>query len=275
MASAHGPTRAQQTNPVGPDHTHPSSEGGSIPPTWPEDLNLVGWRHQAGSAAEVTGIKPTPLEEPLPIAPFDPDDRLVEATGMDGRPRMALYPYPSTALVLGRGSRVEREIHSQACQRDGIPLLRRTGGGCAVLLDPGNAVLSVAVATQKLGSLRRQFDTISDWLLDGLRGIGVRDLGRNGTSDLTLADRKISGSCMARSRDLLYYSATLLVDPRFDLMERYLAHPPREPDYRRRRSHRDFVGRLLGQAGIDSVATLCTALRAHLDLATLVHRLDI
>jgi lipoate-protein ligase A len=42
------------------------------------------------------------------------------------------------------------------------------------------------------------------------------------------------------------YSATLLVDPDLDLVERYLAHPPREPEYRRGRPHRDFMGRLGG-----------------------------
>ena len=63
-------------------------------------------------------------------------------------------------------------------------------------------------------------------------------------SDIVINNRKVAGACVWCSKDFLYYSATLLVEPRVDLIERYLKHPPKEPPYRRDRVHRDFVGSL-------------------------------
>jgi hypothetical protein len=47
-------------------------------------------------------------------------------------------------------------------------------------------------------------------------------------------------------------------------MERYLAHPPREPGYRRGRRHRDFVGSIGG-----STAALARSLEQTLRLTDL------
>jgi lipoate-protein ligase A len=62
-----------------------------------------------------------------------------------------------------------------------------------------------------------------------------------GTSDLAIADRKFSGNSLRCKRNHLLYHGTLLYDFPLALIERYLAHPPRQPAYRRGRSHRDFV----------------------------------
>jgi lipoate-protein ligase A len=57
-------------------------------------------------------------------------------------------------------------------------------------------------------------------------------------------DWKIGGSCFYRAKGIAYYSAAVLVTPDLDAMDRYLAHPPREPVYRRSRSHKAFVSGL-------------------------------
>jgi lipoate-protein ligase A len=69
----------------------------------------------------------------------------------------------------------------------------------------------------------------------------VADVTQRGVSDLALGDRKLGGSCLRRERGLAHYTTTLLVDPDLALLDRYLQHPPREPDYRAGRTHRDFV----------------------------------
>ena len=71
-----------------------------------------------------------------------------------------------------------------------------------------------------------------------------------------LGERKIGGSCIWRTRGLLYYSTTLLVDPDLDLCERYLPHPPREPAYRAGRPHRAFMGSLRAAAWHGDAAAL-------------------
>lgn len=192
----------------------------------------------------------------LVIGPYTLDDDLMADTRTDGRARVRVLSIAAPMVVLGRGSDPAAELHVDACRDDGVAVFRRKGGGCAVVLDPGNLVVSVAVAIEGLGEIRSTFDALTDWFIDGLARIGLPGVVREGTSDLALDGRKISGSCVFRSLGLLYYSSTLLVDPDLDLVERYLDHPPREPAYREGRDHRAFmrgVADALGGAEVDEV----------------------
>ncbi len=178
------------------------------------------------------------------IAPFTADDDLLAGTRADGRARLRVRPWQDTTVVIGRGGKPELELDLAAISADGVDLLRRPGGGCAVVLDPGNVVASVVLPLPGLSGIKSAFAAISKWLIANLAAAGLAGLSQEGVSDLVLDGRKIGGSCVYRTRGLLYYSTTLLVDPDLDLVERYLPHPPREPGYRRGRPHREFMGRL-------------------------------
>jgi lipoate-protein ligase A len=180
----------------------------------------------------------------LVIRPWTRDESLIAMTRGDGRPRVAVYSYPGTDLVLGRGSSAERELKLEAVLADEVPVFRRRGGGCSVLLDPGNLIVSVALPLPGIGASRRAFGVLSDWIITALAEQGLGAVEQNGISDLTLGNRKIGGSAIYRAKGLLYYSTTLLVDPDLAGMERWLAHPPREPEYREGRKHTAFLRRL-------------------------------
>ncbi len=169
------------------------------------------------------------------------DDDFIEASRRDGRTRVRVYRLTSPVVVLGSGSKLEMELHLDACQADNIPIVRRYGGGCAVLLDPGNIIVSVAATGLPFGHHQRHFDTLTEWLIRGLDSIGFPGVSQAGICDLCLGEHKIGGACLHRSRDLLYYSVTLLVDPDWAGITRYLKHPPREPAYRRGRPHAEFM----------------------------------
>jgi lipoate-protein ligase A len=179
------------------------------------------------------------------------------------------------AVILGRGSKPDVELHLAHVLSDNIPVMKRAGGGCAVVLDPGNVIVSVALPLPGIAGIRTAFRQVSDWLIGGLAAIGVDGVRQRGVSDLALADRKVGGSCVYRTRDLLYYSTTLLIQPDLDLVTRYLRHPPREPDYRQGRGHREFMGklsdRLAHRAPSAVVADLSAALTAS-KLETIVMR---
>jgi lipoate-protein ligase A len=113
-----------------------------------------------------------------------------------------------------------------------------------VVLDPGNLIVSVALPLEGIGRINSAFAAISDWLIDALAACDVPGVVQRGVSDLAIGERKIGGSCIHRTRGLVYYSTTLLIEPNLDLVDRYLIHPPREPNYRRGRSHRKFMGSL-------------------------------
>ena len=180
----------------------------------------------------------------LPIAPYDHDDDLLAGALADGRPRLRVYRPEGIAVVLGRGSRPEVELDLAACRADEVPLRRRRGGGCAVVLDPGSVVVALALPAGRPGAIRERFRRLSDWILEGLAGLGIDGIRRAGVSDLVLGDRKVGGACMSFSQGRLFYGITLLAEPPVGLMERYLRHPPREPEYRRKRRHAEFVGSL-------------------------------
>jgi len=208
----------------------------------------------------------------LPIEMYEADEFLIRGTLRDGRPRLRVYRPSSTIVVLGRGSKPEVELELDACLADGVPLYRRRGGGCSVVLDPGNVIVSVAQPVAGLNHTRRHFDLLTEWLLGRLRAVGLVGIYRDGTSDLAIAERKIAGSCVYRSPGLLYYSTTLLVEPDMDKIERYLKHPPREPLYRRGRSHRDFIGCLAGIGDFTDTADLVAELEDNLCIDDLPER---
>lgn len=194
----------------------------------------------------------------IPIGHYDRDDTMIDATESDGIRRFAVMRPSSPCVVMGRGSKLELEVNDDTCAALGIPILRRRGGGCSVLLDPGQLVVALAIRAEGIGDNDRHFREITRWMIHALDRSGVSGVTQQGISDLTLGDKKIGGSCIYRRKGLLYYSTTLLVEPDMKLMESVLKHPPREPEYRARRTHRDFCGTIGIQGSIEDF-------RAHLE----------
>ncbi len=195
------------------------------------------------------------LDGKFSIEPYVEDDSLANRVAAEGRSRVRVYTVPRPVVVLGRGSDPEGELRLEACRGDGVALQRRRGGGCAVVLDPGCVIVATALRVPGIGHSQRYFARLTTWLVAALDRLGVHDIGGDGISDLVHGDRKVAGTCIYRRKDLLLYSASLLVSPDIDAMERWLAHPPREPAYRRGRSHRAFV-RPLREIGAGSAREL-------------------
>lgn len=194
----------------------------------------------------------TPAADPVQGA-WSLDEELIAAVQADGRPRCAVYPHPLTAAVIGNGGDPWVETYPERLQADGVPLLRRRGGGCAVVVDAGNLVCSLVLPMPGIGGITAAFASIGRAVGGALAAAGFPAVSQAGTSDLVVGERKLGGSCIWRTRGLLYYSTTLLVAPDWRLIDRYLPHPPREPAYRRGRVHRDFLISL-GDLGHDGPA---------------------
>jgi lipoate-protein ligase A len=207
---------------------------------------------------------PTGASE-LAMRPWDRDDDLLARTRADGRPRVRVVRYDEVAVVIGRGGKQHLELHTESIAADGVPLYRRRGGGCAVVLDPGNVIVSLALPLPGIGHITSAFAAITGWMIDGLGACGFPGIEQRGVSDLAHGDRKIGGSCVYRTRGLLYYSTTLLCDQKMALVGRYLRHPPREPEYRRGRDHDSFMSSLTALFGRDLDESSCASLKSRLD----------
>ena len=65
-----------------------------------------------------------------------------------------------------------------------------------------------------------------------------------GVSDLVVSGLKVSGNSQQRKLRYLLHHGTLLYDFDAGAVGRFLREPARQPEYRRRRSHGEFVGNL-------------------------------
>jgi lipoate-protein ligase A len=144
-------------------------------------------------------------------------------------------------VVLGRGNNAAVEIHEHRCREDQVPVLRRRGGGGTVVLCPGILVISLVKWVKHQYDFKEYFQQINEYLIESLQSLGIRDLNQQGHSDICIRDRKVLGSSMYRSKNLLFYTASLMVSNNLNIIDRYLKHPSREPEYRRGRSHQEFL----------------------------------
>ena len=193
-------------------------------------------------------VEPDTVEEQLAL-----DEALLEeaheglATATVVRTWMAREP----VVVVGSSSRLEEEVDLAACRQAGVRVVRRPSGGLTVVLGPGCLMWSV-IEPHPAGA--PPIDRIHARMLDPLaaalsRVAGVRGtVTRRGSSDLVIeagdGARKVSGNALRVRRHGVLYHGTLLDDFDIGLVERTLRHPPREPEYRARRPHGEFLANL-------------------------------
>ena len=190
------------------------------------------------------------------------------------------------AIVLGNSQEPDKELNVEAVRRDGIAVHKRMSGGGAVLLSPGCLCLGLRFATRKELAIADYFAKASA-LISGVvsRELGL-ELRLRGTSDLActvtqsaivpkadlvnglaeaaavgnglaeaasnaagITERKVAGCALYMPRDYVLYLVSILVDPDFSDIEKYLAHPSKEPEYRSGRSHGEFLGGLAALSG--------------------------
>jgi lipoate-protein ligase A len=148
-------------------------------------------------------------------------------------------------VVVGYGNHVDVEVNRSACEKDGVAILRRCSGGGAVAQGPGclnyALVLNIdrhpelaSITAANCHIMKRNAAAISkvlDW-----------EVSVEGYTDLAIYGSKFSGNAQRRKRThLLFHGTFLLEGLDLNLLSRYLKHPSREPEYRRTRSHDDFV----------------------------------
>jgi lipoate-protein ligase A len=180
---------------------------------------------------------------------------------------LRLWESPQPIVVVGRSSRVHEEVNEAACRDANVPVLRRSSGGAAIVAGPGCLMVAVVLSYRLrpelkdigrahayvLGRLAAALGPVLAW-----RG----NVAHVGTSDLALGNhlsqqRKFSGNSMRAKRTHFLYHGTLMYDADMSLVTKLLHMPPRQPAYRKARSHAEFLTNLpvdretLGQA-IDS-----------------------
>jgi lipoate-protein ligase A len=166
-------------------------------------------------------------------------------------------------VVVGRSSRVGQEVNQQACADRGIPILRRSSGGAAIVAGPGCLMYAVVLSYDlrpQLRDIRQAHAYVLGRVVEALQP-HVPSARTGGTSDLVLGDeettsRKFSGNSLRAKRTHFVYHGTLLYNFDLSLIATCLRMPPRQPDYRQSRGHADFVSNLPLSRGVLEQAVL-------------------
>ncbi len=179
-------------------------------------------------------------------------------------------------VVVGYGDRVESEVNVAACEAAGVPVLRRCSGGGTVLQGPGCLNYALILRMEEGGPLasiskanrfvmerngeaiRSVFDMALKTLPEAGQGTSRPAVAVRGHTDLALDGRKCSGNSQRRRKRFLLFHGTFLLDFDIAQVERFLPMPSKQPAYRDKRSHADFLVNL----GISAHVTRAALRRA-------------
>ncbi len=187
------------------------------------------------------------LELTLPTAAENValDEALLEQAEADGGDQevLRIWEAPEPMVVIGRSSRIADEVDVAKCKSLGIPVIRRSSGGAAIVAGPGCLMYAVVLSYARRPHLVR-LDEAHRAVLEPLAGALAQQLPgiiKAGTSDLAVAGKKFSGNSLRCKRTHLVYHGTLLYDFPLALVADLLKTAPRQPAYREGREHDAFV----------------------------------
>ncbi|WP_040889652.1 lipoate--protein ligase family protein [Zavarzinella formosa] len=172
---------------------------------------------------------------------------LLHAEQTDTFEGLRFWEYPAHAVVLGAGGSVAIDVKRETCERDGVPILRRSSGGGTVLLGRGCLLFSLIVNHRRAAEIR-DVNASYRWILGRVKAAlsSFSNVDHSGISDLAIDGVKFSGNAQQRKSRAILHHGTILYD--FDLpsVPKYLNPPERMPEYRHGRSHEEFVRNIPG-----------------------------
>lgn len=200
---------------------------------------------------------------PAEIRNYDlPDSAMFEDSAPDAG--AMIWQPAHTCIVLGASNRPEVSLNMVAAVNDRIEIYKRPSGGEAVVLSPNVLVISMLFRNVAFGNSQTWFRNINSRIMAALSGLGVKDMSYRGISDIAIGEKKILGSGIYRKKTMLFYHAVLNIAEPVSTMTKYLRHPGREPDYRKGRTHEEFVTSLSDEGYDFSHDILRIALRTEL-----------
>jgi len=119
------------------------------------------------------------------------------------------------------------EVDIELCKRLGIAVIRRVSAGGAMYIDEGSLQCSL-VSDDKLSpilqDINESYRFFSNGVIDGLRLLGVNAEFRP-VNDVTVNNRKISGSAQHRLYNIIIHHSTISVDVDLQILEKVLKVP--------------------------------------------------
>ena len=155
--------------------------------------------------------------------------------------KLMVWQPDNPVIVVGQSNSPEKYVLMEKALMNGLPVMKRPTGGETVVLTPRMLIISLVLKNTKLPRSQDFFVGINNMIIPELINAGLSGVSYRGISDLAVADKKIMGSSIYRKPGMLFYHAVLNYGESPDYIASFLKHPVREPDYRKGRSHSEFV----------------------------------
>lgn len=149
-------------------------------------------------------------------------------------------------VVLGYANRLAAEVDLATCAEKKIPIFRRCSGGGTVLQGPGclNYSLCLRIGDGDTGTVTGTNRLVMERHCRAFQSMLSGEVKVQGHTDLTRGDLKFSGNAQRRRRSFLIFHGTFLLRMDLSAITGVLKMPTQQPEYRRHRSHADFLTNL-------------------------------
>jgi len=158
-----------------------------------------------------------------------------------GQATFWLSGWDRACINVGRSQRVRDEVDLTAAREDGIPIVRRQGGGGTMYLTPeGELTWGLAAPSSAFPEgLEDIYAEVCGRVVDALADLGI-DASHEPINDVVTPDGKISGATARRGDGAVYVGGTLLyrIDP--DEAFRYLT-PDKDKEKHRDGGRKDRI----------------------------------
>lgn len=130
------------------------------------------------------------------------------------KPTLRIWEWAASSVVLGRFQSVRNEVDADSAAEQGVTVVRRITGGGAMFNEPQNTITYSLYAPEALVkglSFVESYAFLDDWVLQGLRGLGLQATYEP-INDLASPGGKIGGAAQTRRRGAVLHHAMLAYD---------------------------------------------------------------
>lgn len=146
------------------------------------------------------------------------------------------------AIVMGISTAPKEVINLSLAEEKKIPIIQRFSGGGTVIVDENTLFITFIMQKKEL-SFELFPKNILEWTFSILeKSLNIENFSLI-ENDFTISQKKVAGNAQYIKKDRFLHHTSFLWDYEEESM-RYLLHPPKEPQYRKGRSHIDFVTKL-------------------------------
>jgi lipoate-protein ligase A len=207
----------------------------------------------AADASEIR-MKHLDLTFPAPAENLAGDEALLDwCEENEGEEVLRFWESPETFVVVGYANKIAAEVNVAACEAKKIPIFRRCSGGGTVLQGRGCLNYALVLKISENAGLRT-ITAANQFIMERNREaiealLPKSKISVSGHTDLALNSQpstlnKFSGNSQRRRKNFLLFHGTFLLDFDLALVGQFLRMPSQEPDYRRSRSHDQFLTNL-------------------------------